>query len=101
MLVTGGSDLIGPLPIAEVYNPALDIWSSVSAMNVSRAFHTATLLDDGRVLVAGGVGGMVQAHNYGLEWHLRAHSQISLEGLDGDSSLVAQKSGGKVADVTA
>ena len=44
---------------------------------------------------------MVQAHHYGLEWHLKAHGEISLEGLDGDSSLVAKKSGGEVADVTA
>ena len=56
VLVTGGADVIGPLPIAEVYNPASDTWSSVAAMNVSRSFHTATLLDDGRVLIAGGVG---------------------------------------------
>ena len=39
---------------AELYDPATDSWSVVNSMNMSRYSHTATLLGDGRVLVAGG-----------------------------------------------
>jgi N-acetylneuraminic acid mutarotase len=39
---------------AELYNPATGTWSITGAMNTPRFFHTATLLPDGRVLIAGG-----------------------------------------------
>jgi hypothetical protein len=39
---------------SEVYDPLLDAWALVSPMSEAREHHTATLLDDGRVLVAGG-----------------------------------------------
>jgi streptogramin lyase/N-acetylneuraminic acid mutarotase len=42
------------LTSAELYDPAATRWSSAASMNVSRAIATATLLNDGRVLVAGG-----------------------------------------------
>lgn len=41
----------------EIYNPATAEWGTAEgALGLSRSFHTATLLDDGRVLVAGGEG---------------------------------------------
>ncbi len=40
--------------VAEVYDPAADSWTTLSAMKVPRGYHsTAVLLPDGRVLVAG------------------------------------------------
>ena len=37
----------------EIYDPAVGSWSFAGAMSVGRYYHTATLLADGRVLVAG------------------------------------------------
>lgn len=60
VLVAGGvgnNDLSaeGYLGSAEVYDPATRTWSPAGSLPVGRLFHTATLLPDGRVLVAGGM----------------------------------------------
>jgi N-acetylneuraminic acid mutarotase len=60
LLVTGGINFIQGEPAgtaytsAEIYDPIANSWSSAGNMAVKRAGHTATLLEDGRVLVAGG-----------------------------------------------
>ena len=57
VLVTGGYGSSGlPLASAEVYDPANKNWTAVpsSSMGTPRALHTATLLDNGKVLVIGG-----------------------------------------------
>src|ERR1044071_992097 len=60
VLVAGGA---GPRPgafpfpglaSAELYNPATGNWTATGNLNDGRLLHTATLLSDGRVLVAGG-----------------------------------------------
>ena len=58
VLVAGGeNESVGPMAIqsAEIYNPSSGVWSSAGNMFRPRGKHTATLLQDGRVLVAGGV----------------------------------------------
>ncbi|WP_438029777.1 Kelch repeat-containing protein [Sorangium sp. So ce233] len=54
VLRTGGSDDESVLKEAVLYDPATNTWSSAGTMSVTRHLHTATLLQDGRVLVVGG-----------------------------------------------
>ncbi|MDC0678373.1 Kelch repeat-containing protein [Sorangium atrum] len=62
VLVAGGADGYPPespdhhLTSAETYDPATDTWTPVASMRWARMRHTATLLPDGRVLVAGSWG---------------------------------------------
>ena len=59
VLVVGGirCDAV-PTNIGSVerYDASSDAWATVASLPGTRYFHTATALDDGRVLVAGGVG---------------------------------------------
>jgi N-acetylneuraminic acid mutarotase len=60
VLVVGGTDggnsFSNALASAEIYDPATDMWSGAASMHAGRQYHTATLLPDGTVLVAGGFG---------------------------------------------
>jgi hypothetical protein len=57
VLVVGGVNLAGlaaPLATAELFDPNTGTWSETGSMSEGRSDFTATLLDDGRVLIAGG-----------------------------------------------
>jgi hypothetical protein len=58
VLVAGGwtGSVSSPtaLNTAELYNPANNSWSPAGSLASARAYHTATLLTNGKVLVAGG-----------------------------------------------
>ncbi|MBI5510033.1 MAG: hypothetical protein HY903_14850 [Deltaproteobacteria bacterium] len=61
VLLTGGVGLNGTSvdtwKVALIYNPTTGAFDNPIPMKAQRANHTATLLDDGRVLVAGGTQG--------------------------------------------
>jgi N-acetylneuraminic acid mutarotase len=55
VLAVGGSPQIGPIADAEIYNPTSNTWSTVAPYPTPVSGHTATVLNSGMVLVAGGV----------------------------------------------
>jgi hypothetical protein len=60
VLVAGGAGLTNVPPFfvfnssAEIFDPATGHWRTTGSMTTARSSHTATLLTDGQVLVAGG-----------------------------------------------
>lgn len=55
VLVAGGIDSAGRvLDSTEFFDPATNTWSTGSALTSARFFHSATLLDTGRLMLAGG-----------------------------------------------
>lgn len=70
VLVAGGADSMRPsasMASAELYDPASRSWVATASMGTPRQRHTATLLADGSVLVAGGAnsrGALASAEVY-------------------------------------
>ncbi len=58
VLIAGGTHIIGTttyvLASVEIYNPSSGNWTTARALNVAHYRHTATLMPDGQVLIAGG-----------------------------------------------
>jgi len=42
--------------ICELYDPATGTWSSTGSLNVGRTQHTASMLQNGKILAVGGIG---------------------------------------------
>jgi hypothetical protein len=61
VLIAGGSDGITALASAELYDPGAGTFAATDSMTLSRLGHTATLLGDGAVLMAGGYSGDARA----------------------------------------
>ena len=62
VLVAGGTNNgTTPLKTAELYDPSTNTWTTTGSMAVARRGHTATLLLDGKILVAGGFDGAVES----------------------------------------
>jgi N-acetylneuraminic acid mutarotase len=58
VVVTGGEAAYGAPPVdksVEVYNPTTETWISAGSMVAGHFDHTATRLQDGRILVVGGL----------------------------------------------
>ena len=69
VLVVGGESQSwsgGDVGIAELFDPATGTWTNTGALNYPRYYHTATLLPNGEVLVAGGLDENLSGTNYVL-----------------------------------
>jgi N-acetylneuraminic acid mutarotase len=74
VLVAGGADGNGDMHVtntAELYDASTRSWSATASLAIDRKFHTAILLLDGRVLVAGGTD-----HPTDRGWHRLATAEL-------------------------
>lgn len=55
ILIAGSGSGSRSVHEAELFDPSSETWNETGSMSVPRCVHTSTQLDDGRVLVAGGI----------------------------------------------
>jgi hypothetical protein len=55
VLFSGGLGNQSALSIVEIYDPATNTWSTAPSLTIPRGIHTATLLANGEIVVAGGI----------------------------------------------
>jgi hypothetical protein len=98
---TGDRCLFGSVASAELYDPSTGVFAATGGMTAPRETHTATLLKDGRVLIAGGVsyggigmflGSTASAELYTPPVLVPAPSLLSLSG-DGKGQGAIQHAG--------
>lgn len=70
VLVTGGTDGQGTYQSSEVFDPVANAWTPLQSMmtvngfDSARQLHTATLMSNGQVLIAGGLGVDTSANQF-------------------------------------
>jgi len=107
VLVAAGTGAGGAvLTSAEIYSPASDSWTAVASMARGRSAPSATLRDDGSVLVAGGYGGGPTSETYAPEIQSWVTSAMSTGreapvavGLSGRGVLVTGYEGAGVTEI--
>jgi hypothetical protein len=74
VLITGGHGFdMGPIVVrasAELYDSSTGAFTTTGNMTARRAYHTATVLNDGRVLITGGVSPVGTETSFNVNWIL-------------------------------
>lgn len=96
VFVTGGKRWTGAAwqyePMNEMYDPQTNVWTPVSALLQGRTGHTATVLNNGKIMIAGGYNGQNWSYCQAEDpaslddecWHIR---------YSGDLAVLAQGAG--------
>jgi len=92
VLVAGGSSDL-PIAGAELYDPVSGTWTATDSLDTARFIHTATLLRNGKVLVAGGEDtsfmslASSELYDVGLGFSSHWQPQIATATLESDNRL--------------
>ena len=96
----GGSDSVGgPIASAELYDPADGNWTTTRSLATARESHTATLLPNGKVLVAAGsenAGAISRARNSMIRrWRLGRPPVVSMTRALSHGNVAARRQGAR------